>query len=135
MTWAELNEVRDLYKAIEDLKRHIDALNLSLSLKIPEIDGMPKSKALSSVVESITIRIVDAEKRMSELNCLLQLALPRLEKKLREEIKDSTARTLFSLRYLDGLLFRDISLIMGYSEAHIYYLHRTTGEKIISDWV
>lgn len=135
MTWAELNEVRDLNKAIEDVAKELDTLQLTLSLKIPALNGMPKSKAISSRVERIAIRKVDAERKLDELNDLLRLALPRLEKKICEEIEDATARTLFILRYVDCMYFRDIGFSMGYSEAHIYYLHKITGEKIISDWM
>ena len=93
MTWAELNEVRDLNKAIEALSKQIDALHLTLSLKIPVRDGMPKSNAADSRVERIAVRIVDAEKRMEELKTLLREALPRLEKKINTEIADRTAQT------------------------------------------
>ena len=135
MTWAELNEVRDLNKAIEDVTKEIDMLHLSLALKIPERDGMPKAKPLNSRVERIAIRITDAENKLAELKKLLEDAIPRLENKIRAEIKDTTARTLFIFRYIDCMYFRDIGFAMGYSEAHIYFLHRLTGEKIISDWM
>ena len=135
MTWAELNEVRDLNKAIEDIEKQIDILHLSLSLQIPERNGMPKSKSVSSRVERIAVRIVDAETSLNKLKSLLEEALPRLERKINAEIKDLTARTLFTLRYVDCMYFRDISMAMGYSEQHIYYLHKVTGEKIISDWL
>ena len=134
MTWAELNEVRDLNKAIEDVTKEIDMLHLSLALKIPERDGMPKAKPLNSRVERIAIRITDAENKLAELKKLLEDAIPRLENKIRAEIKDTTARTLFIFRYIDCMYFLDIGFAMGYSERHIYYLHKITGEKIVSDW-
>ena len=135
MTWAELNEVRDLNKAVEDVTKEIDMLHLSLALKVPERNGMPKAKPLDSRVERMAIRITDAENKLAELQKLLDDAIPRLEKKIRDEIEDTTARTLFTFRYIDCMYFRDIGFAMGYSEAHIYYLHRLTGEKIISDWL
>lgn len=134
MTWAELNEVRDLNKAIEDLTKKIDSFRLAISLKVPVRDGMPKAKPLNSVVERTAIRITDAERELEELQNRLAEAIPRLEKKIIEEVEDSTARTLFILRYVDCMYFRDIGFSMGYSEAHIYFLHKITGEKIISDW-
>jgi len=124
-----------LNKAIEDITKELDTLHLTMSLRIPERDGMPKSKTINSRVERIAIRIADAESKLDELNNLLVLAMPRLENKIREEIKDSMARTLFTLRYVDCMYFRDIGIAMGYSEAYIYYIHRITGEKIISDWM
>ncbi len=134
MTWAELNEVRNLNKAIEYVMKEIKMLHLSLAVKIPERDGMPKAKPLNSRVERIAIRITDAENKLAELENLLKEAIARLEQKIDEEIKDATARTLFKFRYIDCMYFRDIGIAMGYSEAHVYYLHRITGEKIISDW-
>ena len=134
MTWAELNEVRDLKKAIEDIEKELERLHFSESLNIPKLDGMPKSTSLNSIVERTAIRVADTEKRLEKLKNLHKDAVPRLERKINDAIEDSTARTLFIFRYVDCMYFREIGFILGYSEAHIYYLHRITGEKIISDW-
>lgn len=133
MTWDELNEVRDFRQIIDDTKKEVAALRRSLSLKVPARDGLPKAMPLDSPIERLTIRIVDSENEIADLERRLDEELaPRLERRIKNEVSDSTARTLFVLRYVDGLFFRDIALVMGYSLTHIYYLHRATLDKIIS---
>ncbi len=135
MTWAELNEVRYLNKEILDVEKEIAALRRSLGLKIPNRDGLPKATPMDSQVERLVTRIVDAETKLDDLKRRVdgEVAV-QVENKIKREISDSTARTLFILRYVDCMYFRDIGIALGYSEAHIYYLHRITGEKIVSDW-
>lgn len=135
MTWAELNEVRNLRKDILVREKELAALRHLLDLKVPKRDGLPKATPIDSQIERMVTRVVDAEREIDELKKKLEQEVTvRLEDKIKREIKDSTARTLFILRYVYDMYFRDIGFAMGYSEAHIYYLHRITGEKIVSDW-
>lgn len=135
MTWAELNEVRYLRKEIANVEKEVAALRRSLGIKVPNRNGLPKFLPYDSQVERSVTRIVDAEQRLDNLKKLIddEVAV-RVENKIRRDITDSTARTLFILRYVDCMYFRDIGIAMGYSEAHIYYMHREIGRKIISDW-
>ena len=134
MTWAELNEVRSLNRRILEKEKLIDGLKLSVTLQTSVINGMPKSRLIDSRIERLVSRITDAEKELSELKVAHQEAVKRVEGKIKAEIDDATARAIFTLRYVDGMHFRDIGFAIGYSEAHVYYLHRITGEKIVSDW-
>ena len=133
MTWEELNEVLDLKKEMKDAEKSLELLRLSATVKVPMLDGMPKAQTTDSRVEILTIRIVDLAKEIEELKLRIIDAMRRLKNRLTIEIKDTTARTLFILKYVDGMLMRDIGFALGYSEAHIYYLHRITLENLIKN--
>ena len=135
MTWAELNEARVFRRKIALKEKELVALRHSLDLKLPNRDGLPKATPLDSQIERMVTRVVDAEKEIAELKRLVEVEIaPRVESIIRREIEDNTARTLFILRYVDGMYFRDIGFAMGYSEQHIYFMHRMTGKKVVSDW-
>jgi len=133
MTRKELNEVLDLKRELKDAEKSLELLRLSAAVKVPLRDGMPKAQITDSRVEILTVRIVDLTKEIEELKQRIIDAMRRLKKRLMIEIKDVTARTLFILKYVDGMLMRDIGFALGYSETHIYYLHRITFENLIID--
>ena len=133
MTWEELNEVQHIKQMIKNAERALETWRRAEALKIPTRDGLPKSKSVDSHVERLAVKIADASRRVDVYKTQLADAISRFEQKICAEVPDVTAQTLFILRYVDGMYFRDIALAMGYSEAHIYYLHRITCEKLIVD--
>ena len=132
MTWEELNEVRILNKNIDDITTEINSLRRSLSAKTPALDGLPKSTSVSSSVERNAIRIADAEKALEELKLRLAEAIPRLEKKIRDEVKNPITRVIFLFRYVDCMFFSDIAFKIGYSKQHVYSLHNTTYRNLLN---
>lgn len=133
MTWEELNEVRSLNDDLKSAERLLEVLRLSADMKVPVNDGMPHNPSTNSRVEIMTVRIVDLTREIEELKAKIIATIPVLKAKIKSAVEDKTVRALFILRYVDCMLFRDIGFALGYSEAHIYYLHRITLEKIIED--
>lgn len=133
MTWEELNEVRSLNDDLKSAERLLEVLRLSAGVKVPVNDGMPHNSSPTSRVEIMTVRIVDLTREIEELKAKIIATIPVLKAKIKSAVEDKTVRALFILRYVDCMLFRDIGFALGYSEAHIYYLHRITLEKIIED--
>lgn len=133
MTWEELNEVRSLNDDLKSAERLLEVLRLSADMKVPVNDGMPHNPSTNSRVEIMTVRIVDLTREIEELKAKIIATIPVLKAKIKSAVEDKTVRVLFILRYVDCMLFRDIGFALGYSEAHIYYLHRITLEKIIED--
>lgn len=133
MTSDELNEVRNLGTVIKEAEKELEIWRRAAAIKTPELDGLPKSHSVDSRVERIAIKITDAENALKRLNAELEVAKARLEKKICAEVQDATARALLIFRYVDCMYFRDIGFLMGYSEAHVYYLHRNICENLIVD--
>ena len=133
MTSDELNEVRDLRTALIDAEKVLEVWRRAEALKIPTRDGLPKSHSVDSRVERIAVKVIDAERKVAELKAQLADAIPRLEQKICAKVEDSAERALLLFRYVEGMYFCDIGFLMGYSEAHVYYLHRIAREKLIGD--
>lgn len=62
----------------------------------------------------------DIEIEEAELKALSAEAKSMIEEKLVDEVGD-----VMSLRYVSGLVWKDIEYVMNYSEASIYRFHRT----------
>ena len=134
MTWEELNKVRDLTKNLRDAERSLELIRLSISAaKVPVRDGMPKATSTDSRIEIATIRIIDFSAKIESLKAELIDAVKILEEQITNAVSNKTARKIFILHYVDCMYFRDIAIALGYSEAHIYYLHRITLENLIKD--
>ncbi len=134
MTSDELNEVRNIRAALSDAEKVLEVWRRAEALKIPTRDGLPKSHSVDSRVERLAVKVTDAERRVEDLKKQLAEAIPRLEEKICAAVQDSAERILLIFRYVDGMYFRDIGFLMGYSEAHVYYLHRIACEKLIVDY-
>ena len=130
VTSVELNEVRNLKAAIVESEKTLELWRRTATLKVPTQNGLPKVANPSSSVERYAVKIADASHKLKELKRLLEESITRLESKIYQEVSDETARTLFILRYVEGMQFRDISEAMGYSEQHIYRLHNKTLQRL-----
>lgn len=127
MNSVELNEVRNLKAAISESEKELEMWRRTATLKVPAQNGLPKTQQNpNSRVERFAVKIADESHKLTELRQRLNDAIPRLENKIFREVPDATARTLFILRYVEGMSFRDIGFAMGYSVSHIYYLHDKT---------
>ena len=133
MTSEELNEVWRIRNAIFNAEKALEIWRRAEAVQIPKRDGLPKSHSVDSRVERIAIKIADASRHVDDLKAELLAAQIRLENQICDEVPDLTEQAVLIYRYVDCMYFRDIALTMGYSEAHIYYLHRITCEKLIVD--
>ena len=123
MTWDELTEVWVAKEKLKQAEKALEVWRRENALIVPSMNGLPKSKSAISRTERLALKIIDAEKRVDELQLKVEDAMKSLEHEIFMEFPDSKTRMLLVLRYVDCMYFRDIALVMGYSEAHIYYLH------------
>ena len=127
MTFAELNEVRRLKKKLADENKKLVALKIVIGAfphKYGKSDGGGSGTvATKSAFESFIVQIADCEKEIESLQAQLNDAVPRLTKKIQDEISDSAEQTLLIYRYVACKYFRDIGFLMGYSERRVYQLH------------
>ena len=133
MTWEELNKVRDLTKELKETERTLEILRASIAAKVPVLDGMPKPTSTDSRVETVALRIVELSEQADLLKNELAEIVPALKSQISRSFTDKTARKLFILRYVDCMYFRDIAFILGYSETHVYYLHKIFLKNLIVD--
>ena len=86
MTLAELYEVREMTEVMAWWTEHLKALESSIFLKVPRLSALPKSKAVSSLVESQAIKVADAKKKIEQLYKKREEAKKRLEEKIEAEL-------------------------------------------------
>lgn len=149
MTFEELNEVRTLKQKITQVRDRIKALEECIkpaSVKFARgyeyddlgkmvesytcLDVMPKGKSTSSPTEILAVMIADNKKELTALNQRFTAAIPELTEKILKTFKDKTEQTLIIHRYVACEYFRDIGFKMGYSEQHVYYLHKQALKKL-----
>lgn len=131
MTLAELNEVRNLKNKICMYSNALENLRRLETLRTSNFDGLPKSKKGNSQVERIIVNISEGERKLESMNKKLNDEVaPALERKICAEFSNLTEQTLLIFRYVYCMFFRDISNAMGYSEKHIYKLHKKALEKL-----
>lgn len=123
MTLDELNEVRNLRATLMDAEKVLEVWRRAGALKISTSEGLPKSHSVDSRVERVTVKVIDAERRVADLKAQLVDAIPRLEQKICAEVTDPAEQTLLLFRYIEGMHFRDIGFLMKYSEAYVYRIH------------
>lgn len=134
MTFEELNTVRRRRKILDDEKQKLAALKISADSITPQftrgddgatcLDTSPKSKTVTSRPENLAIMINEAEERIAQTQTKLAIEIVTLTDKIQREAKDEKDQTLLLHRYVNGKHFRDIGILMGFSEAHVYFTHR-----------
>lgn len=123
MTESKLKVCWSLKARIDDEKARLQELrNLATSITA-EIDGLPKSKNISSKVERITAAIVDTENLIQQLITIKGECSLELNQQLAASGIDAVTRQVLFCRYGLCMLFRDIGISIGYSERRVYSLH------------
>lgn len=119
----KLSAVVELRAKINDTKTELERLKMMSSSFPSRLDGMPTAKSTTSRVESLSVKILDCECRLTEL----------VEEKIRTQIDLSLeimsrvtgkARDVLILRYVDCKPFATIIDELKYSKSTIFNLHR-----------
>ena len=134
MTYGELNIVRTLRKKLADEEQKLSALRLCVDSITPPftrdakgctcLDTLPKAAAKNSRTEILGVMISDAEARVADTRSKIEAEIPLLTEKIQREVEGEKDQALLILRYVNGKHFRDIGILLGYSEAHVYFTHR-----------
>lgn len=132
MTAQELYKVRELRNKILATTRHLESLRISASNLVPVLDGMPHARNATSRVEKISLNIIENENELTALREEFDAEAAKLADKIKAAPLKPQEREILILRYVACERFRDISFQTGYSDAHVFYLHRSAVDKILS---
>ncbi len=105
------NRIKDIYRDIE---------NISAEMKLYEGDGV-LDKFVRSNLENVLCSLWADIEKLTALKSKIDRVLNQLDEREYKIVK---------LRYYDRLTFPAIALRMAYSERTIYYIHRSTCEKL-----
>lgn len=124
MTFDELNRVRALREQLAAEIRRLEALRLSANSLCRQLDGLPRSKPLTSTPERIAGAIVDAEQKISELTATLDSAVTNLAEEIYSTISDNLIATVAVMNFCAGLPISEIARRMNYTNNYIWKLQR-----------
>lgn len=112
MTKQELSQLYYLNREIEQLKKRIAELESAATSTTQSITGMPHVGGISDKAGKYAAEIVDL-KELLELNlkkCFYELN--RLNRYI-ESVEDAQIRVILSLRYVNGLSWKQIAFSIG----------------------
>lgn len=112
MTKQELSQLYYLNREIEQLKNRIVELECAATSSTSRITGLPHATGISDKVSKYAAEIADL-KELLDLNlkkCFYELN--RLNRYI-ESIEDSQIRMIMTLRYVNGLSWRQIAFGIG----------------------
>ncbi|MBR4152592.1 MAG: hypothetical protein IKT98_06485 [Selenomonadaceae bacterium] len=130
MTTLELNKARDLKQEARRKAGQIEKLRGALKGIVPERDGQPRGNVLTSKIEELTIKIIDLDNELEELETALSAAQLEIASAISAaETTDEEFNVLY-LRYVFCNNFLDIQYKLDMSDARCFYLHRQGLKKL-----
>lgn len=136
MTFEELNAALEIRRAIEMETSRLEDLKLcAVSVGGSQLDGMPKAKPQSSKTEKLTVKIMESEERLQQLQAELAEASGLLAERLSNELNGSSLMLSVMLRrYVAGLsctaIARQLNFTLGYvQKVHLRGVLRLTGNR------
>lgn len=130
MTKREINEVRELRSEINDLERKIELKRGALMNIVPLRDGLPRARGLESRIEVMTVEIAEQSAELEKLKARRELAKAKIVGAICAANLNGHETAVIYRRYVKCMRFRDIGFEMGYSDAHVFYLHRHAMKKL-----
>lgn len=112
MTKKELSQLYYLKKEIKEQQRRLSELEAAATDCSAKITGLPSGKGISDKIGNYAAQIADL-KALLDLNlkkCFYELN--RLNRYI-ESIEDTEIKLIFSLRYMHGMSWREISKSIG----------------------
>ena len=120
----ELDTVRQLNRKVKALEDKIERLRDAQQSTVPVIDGMPKSRGRgTSRLEELTTQIMTLEEELNAVKDELIASTVDLTLEILERVPHPAADVLLE-RYTACKPFKPIVTSSGYSEQHIFRLHR-----------
>ena len=130
MTKKELEQYLVLKSEAEQLKDEI--MKLKTSLESPRsivIDGMPRSESTVNRTDEMIGRYLSMQDALFTKWQMVVRAHIRIEGAL-DKLDDATSRMILRYRYIEGLTWSMIAMVMSYSVQRIYQLHNKALHQI-----
>ena len=86
-------------------------------------DGMPHSPSINSKVESSSIKMLELTQKIDAEVHNLEKTMDVIEKII-DNIEDFKGQAIFRFRYINGMSFAKIAEVMGFSERHVFDVHK-----------
>lgn len=110
-----LQELTQHFRLREQLKRNNETLNALYAAAYPaaqKISGMPHGNGIADKVRDLAIEIADMKTQIAQLQDEIDQQEPAIASFI-DGIDDAQLRTIFRLRFLRGLAWRDVAANIG----------------------
>lgn len=131
MTKERLRRYITLKREITDLEARVrEAEENITSLRSPSFDGVPSAHGSpGSPIEDAVVALVDLKEHYER-----KLAVMHAEQRAVEEaiasLEDSVERQLMRARYLDGQVWEEVCLTIGYAWSQTHRIHASALQHI-----
>lgn len=112
MTLQELTELFRLKEELANAEQILESLRVAAQPQAAKMTGMPHMSGVNDRVGDLTAEIVDTEKTIQSLNERIIKTEKRVTAFI-SDIPDIQTRTVFRLRFIRSLTWKEVSSIMG----------------------
>lgn len=112
MTLQELTELFRLKEELANAEQIIESLRAAAQPQAAKMTGMPHMSGVNDRVGDLAAEIVDTEKTIQSLNERITKTEKRVTAFI-SDIPDVQTRTVFRLRFIRSLTWKEVSSIMG----------------------
>lgn len=112
MTLQELTELFRLKEELANAEQILESLKAAAQPKAAKMTGMPHMSGVNDRVGDLAAEIVDTEKTIQSLNERITKTEKRVTAFI-SDIPDVQTRTVFRLRFIRSLTWKEVSSIMG----------------------
>lgn len=118
----KLTSVMELEEKISSTRDELESLRAKASApSTSKLDGQPHAKTTASRVETLTVKIVDMERRLADLREEYAIALIDLAEEINRRVNGRAAQVLFE-RYVDMKSIPEIASAMGLTASRVRQL-------------
>ena len=112
MTREQLYDHFSLRQELDQTKEVLNALRAAASPGAQALTGMPHAPGVTDKTGDLAAEIIDMEKEIKWMQETIAQEEPEISAFIRT-VKPARIRTLFRLRYLRGLSWKEVSLVYG----------------------
>lgn len=112
MTLQELTELFRLKEELANAEQILESLRAAAQPQAAKMTGMPHMSGVNDRVGDLAVEIVDTEKTIQSLNERITKTEKRVTAFI-SDIPDVQTRTIFRLRFIRSLTWKEVSSIMG----------------------
>lgn len=124
MRGLRLTAVFEINQELEKLQTKLTVYRqLATDVKISDMQKI-RTKSQTSRTEYIAVKITDLEKEIKQKLEERATVREELTKRLEEEDIPAVIFSIFYMRYVGCVQWKDIAETVGYSETHVFLLHR-----------
>lgn len=116
MTMEQLTELSELHNQIYELEESLQTLRSKTHPAASRVTGMPHGSGISDRTAILAVEIAEMEQEIADLREQLE-AKKAVAAAFIKTIPNIETRTIFRLRFLHGMLWKEVGHLIGKTDA------------------